>query len=48
MNAIDKNIKFVNADAKVDEATTKPFAKSRWVAKQCRAYRGFRFPRKSI
>jgi phosphomethylpyrimidine synthase len=39
MNAIDKNlqsqnpasknIKFVNADAKVDEATTKPFAKSR-------------------
>jgi len=29
MNAIDKNIKFVNADAKVDEAATKPFAKSR-------------------
>jgi phosphomethylpyrimidine synthase len=39
MNAIDKNlqsqnpasknIKFVNADAKVDEATTQPFAKSR-------------------
>ncbi|HSH86460.1 MAG TPA: phosphomethylpyrimidine synthase ThiC [Methylophilus sp.] len=39
MNAIDKNlqsqdlksknIKFVNAEAKVDEATTKPFAKSR-------------------
>ncbi len=28
MNAIDKNIKFVNADAKVDEAATKPFAKS--------------------
>ncbi|MFD1122594.1 phosphomethylpyrimidine synthase ThiC [Methylophilus flavus] len=24
-----KNVKFVNADAKVDEATTKPFAKSR-------------------
>jgi phosphomethylpyrimidine synthase len=29
MNAIDKNIKFVSADASVDEATTKPFAKSR-------------------
>lgn len=29
MNAIDKNIRFVNADAKVDEAATKPFAKSR-------------------
>lgn len=29
MNAIDKHIKFVNADAKVDDATTKPFAKSR-------------------
>jgi len=29
MNAIDKNIKFVNADAKVDEAATTPFAKSR-------------------
>ena len=29
MNAIDKNIKFVNADAKVDEAATNPFAKSR-------------------
>lgn len=28
MNAIDKNIKFVNADAKVDDAATKPFAKS--------------------
>jgi len=29
MNAIDKHIKFVNADAKVDDAATKPFAKSR-------------------
>jgi phosphomethylpyrimidine synthase len=29
MNAIDKNIKFVSAEASVDEATTKPFAKSR-------------------
>ncbi|MGQ0442676.1 MAG: phosphomethylpyrimidine synthase ThiC [Methylophilaceae bacterium] len=29
MNAIDKNIKFVSAEACVDEATTKPFAKSR-------------------
>ena len=32
MNAIDKNLpKFVNTDASVDEATSKPFAKSRKV-----------------
>lgn len=29
MNAIDKNIKFVNTSAQVDEGATKPFAKSR-------------------
>jgi phosphomethylpyrimidine synthase len=31
MNAIDKNIKFVNSEATVDAATSKPFTKSRKV-----------------